>query len=270
MNTAAAAEAVTDFLTKTTINGNTIATGTLQVGDVNGANAMISGVTDRPNGESIRFAAGKNYANKYLSPYQVLDNGMVRFVNPLTGQKTFELGFNQSVGKVVFNIYDDNGNKIIELGSQGIIFNNYISDSWNPVDYFLIPAAYTASNNAMSQYINGNLEFTDYIDTPYGNYASITVNKTSNYWRYLAGRSYDSQNYVQYENFYYATDNNNNKPTPSVAKLADGWYTNIFQAKTEDTPNVVAQYNFTVNAFKIVNGVLNQILSLTISGTHHI
>ena len=267
LNTAAATAAVTSFM-QTTIDGNVVSTGTLQVGDVNGANAMISGVTDRPNGESIRFAAGQNYANKYRSPFQVLDNGMVRFVNPISGKKAFELGFNQAVGKVVFNIYDDNGNKIIELGSQGIIFNNYISDSWNPVDYFLIPADYTASNAAMSQYINDNLKFTDYNDTPYGNYASITVNKTSNYWKYLAGRSYDSQNYVQYENFYYATDNNNNKPTPSVAKLADGWYTSIFQAKTEDTPGIIAQYNFTVNAFKVVNGELNQVLSLTITGSH--
>lgn len=267
LNTAAAAAAVTSFM-QTTVDGNVVSTGTLQVGDVNGANAMICGVTDQPNGESIRFAAGRNYANKYLSPFQVLDNGMLRFVNPISGKKAFELGFNQAVGKVVFNIYDDNGNKIIELGSQGIIFNNYISDSWNPVDYFLIPAAYTASNAAMSQYIHDNLKFTDYNDTPYGNYASITVNKTSNYWKYLAGRSYDSQNYVQYENFYYATDNNNNKPTPSVAKLADGWYTDIFQAKTEDTPGIIAQYNFSVNAFKVVNGQLNQVLSLTITGSH--
>ena len=269
INTANAAASVTSFM-QTTIDGNVVSTGTLQVGDVNGANAMISGVTDRPNGESIRFAAGKNYANKYLSPYQVLDNGMVRFVNPISGMKAFELGFNQAVGKVVFNIYDDDGNKIIELGSQGIIFNNYISDSWNPVDYFLIPAAYTTSNAAMSQYIQDNLKFTNYTDTPYGNYASITVDKTSNYWRYLAGRSYDSQNYVQYENFYYATDNNNNKPTPSVAKLADGWYTGIFHAKTEDTPGIITQYNFTVNAFKVVNGQLNQVLSLTITGSHKI
>ena len=269
MNTASATAAVTSFM-QTTVDGNVVSTGTLQVGDVNGANAMISGVTDKPNGESIRFAAGQNYSNKYRSPFQVLDNGMLLFVNPLTGKTVFELGFNQAVGKVVFNIYDDDGNKIIELGSQGIIFNNYISDSWNPVDYFLIPAAYTTSNAAMSQYIHDNLKFTDYKDTPYGNYASITVDKTSNYWRYLAGRSYDSQNYVQYENFYYATDNNNNKPTPSVAKLADGWYTNIFQAKTEDTPSIVAQYNFTVSAFKIVNGELNQVLSLTITGSHRI
>lgn len=133
-NTAQATASVTNFL-QTTIDGNVVSTGTLQVGDVVGANAFISGVTDKPNGESIRFGAGKPYTQKQNSPFQVLDNGMVRFVNPLTGQRVFELGFNQAIGKVVFDIFGENGAKIVTIGQKGIEFLGYISDGFTQVGF---------------------------------------------------------------------------------------------------------------------------------------
>ena len=133
-NTAQATASVTNFL-QTTIDGNVVSTGTLQVGDVVGANAFISGVTDKPNGESIRFGAGKPYTQKQNSPFQVLDNGMVRFVNPLTGQRVFELGFNQAISKVVFDIFGENGVKIVTIGQKGIEFLGYISDGFTQVGF---------------------------------------------------------------------------------------------------------------------------------------
>lgn len=132
--TAAAAAAVTNFM-QTTIDGNVVSTGTLQVGDAVGANAFVSGVTDKQNGESIRFGAGKPYTQKQNSPFQVLDNGMVRFVNPLTGQRVFELGFNQAIGKVVFDIFGENGAKIVTIGQKGIEFLGYISDGFTQVGF---------------------------------------------------------------------------------------------------------------------------------------
>ena len=61
LNTAAAAAQVTSFL-QTTAQGNVVATGTLLVGDVLGGNAGVSGVTDKPNRESVRFWTGADYA----------------------------------------------------------------------------------------------------------------------------------------------------------------------------------------------------------------
>lgn len=226
--TAAAAAAVTSFM-HTTIDGNVVSTGTLQVGDVNGANAMISGVTDRPNGESIRFAAGKNYANKYLSPFQVLDNGMVRFVNPLTGQKTFELGFNQNSGKVVFDIYNDNGIKVASIGSQGIMFTGYIPESYTKRKFrklnttsfteTAIKADLTAS--IMLKWLFDRYPNTGMATDTTQYFYEIGLNTNVVAWEYNEGRNFESAGNAQYAGLY----TSENKLGP---KLPDGIYLKQF------------------------------------------
>ncbi|WP_300668881.1 hypothetical protein [Soonwooa sp.] len=209
INTAAAANAVTSFM-QTTVDGNVVSTGTLQVGDVNGANAMISGVTDRPNGESIRFAAGKPYSQKYLSPFQVLDNGMIRFVNPLTGQKTFELGFNQNTSKVTFDIYNDNGIKVASIGSQGIMFTGYVPESYTKRKFRkLNTTSFIESNilaelvaSIMQKYHTGNYPPTGpATDTTQFLY-DIGLNVDTVVYEYYEGRNFESADNSQYAGFY--------------------------------------------------------------------
>ncbi|MGL6039081.1 MAG: hypothetical protein ACRC0E_09395 [Soonwooa sp.] len=207
INTANNVANLTSFL-QTSIQGNVVGTGTLLVGDVLGANAMICGVTDRPNGESIRFAAGKPYAQKYNSPYQVLDNGMVRFVNPLTGQKTFELGFNQNTGKVVFDIYNDSGIKVASIGSQGIMFTGYIPESYKK---------YNLRKLTTTSFLKSDIEaeMTDKLNkfliaqsppptTPDDNWRQYDIGIATNYtaYNYNEGRNFESADNAKYVGFY--------------------------------------------------------------------
>ncbi|HEX8378032.1 MAG TPA: hypothetical protein VF602_09445, partial [Pedobacter sp.] len=71
---------ITDFLF-TSVNNNVIGTGVLLVGDALGNNnAFISGVID--NGlNSIAFAAGGSYANRYTLPFRVTQGGKVYMTN---------------------------------------------------------------------------------------------------------------------------------------------------------------------------------------------
>ncbi|MRJ09292.1 hypothetical protein EDL99_10540 [Ornithobacterium rhinotracheale] len=70
---------VTDFLS-TTIDGDVISTGVLQVGglDASGeskSNAGISGTTEKGEGNDVRFWAGSTAENKDNAPFRVLENG---------------------------------------------------------------------------------------------------------------------------------------------------------------------------------------------------
>ena len=111
----------TDFLTGTTIEGNAIATGTLLVGDGNGANAFISGITD-DGGNSIRFAAGANYSDKQNANFKIFDNGKVIAKNAdISGV------VNATSGSFTGNIIASSGkfgditsNKYFEIYSEGI------------------------------------------------------------------------------------------------------------------------------------------------------
>ena len=241
INTANAAASVTSFM-QTTVDGNVISTGTLQVGDVNGANAMISGVTDRPNGESIRFAAGKNYANKYLSTFQVLDNGMVRFVNPLTGQKTFELGFNKNTGKVVFDIYNENGVKIATIGTNGIEFTGYIPESYSKASFKKLNTTSFTESAILSVFTESIFE--RYITEPGPpRYYDIGFNIDTESWLYNEGRNFESAGNAQYVG-YYPTQNKLGTPIP------DGIYVRQL------VDNIINQEYINIEsvAFRIVSG----------------
>lgn len=255
INTAAAAAAVTDFLTKTTIDGNTVATGTLLVGDAVGANAMISGVTDKPAGESIRFAAGKPYAEKYLSPFQVLDNGMVRFVNPTTGQKTFELGFNQTTGKVVFDIYNDNGVKIASIGSQGIVFTGYIAESYTETKFRkLTTSNFTAS--AIRTEIQNQIQK---VATATGNpptnppWIQFDISIIENYTAYLynEGRNFESAGNAQYAG-YYPTANKFDSLIPNGIYVTD--LVQVVTVGTRFGQNYGYTFTYYAEVYRIENG----------------
>ncbi len=74
VNTANRLSQKTDFLSDTKINGNTIATGTLQVGNSQGANAGITGVG---GSNAVRFYAGTHFNGRNIAPYRVTNDGKI-------------------------------------------------------------------------------------------------------------------------------------------------------------------------------------------------
>lgn len=68
-------EQKTDFINDTKINGNTVATGAVMVGNSLGGNAGINGSGLSAN--DVRFWAGSSFANRANASYRVLDSGDV-------------------------------------------------------------------------------------------------------------------------------------------------------------------------------------------------
>lgn len=270
VNTAAAAAAVTSFM-QTTVDGNVVSTGTLQVGDVNGANAMISGVTDKPNGESIRFAAGKTYAEKYLSPFQVLDNGIVRFVNPATGQKTFELGYNQNTGKVVFDIYNDIGVKVATIGPSGISFTGFVPESYEPTSFRKLNTGTFTSGAITAElepllsklFIQSSPPFTPYPPFDWAVY-EILIQGNYNCFYYKAGRNFESAGNTQYEGFYVGENKFGSKVPNGIYAVPNRFSISIDEYGSDGyTWNTV--FNYATEVYLIQNGIITNSMIITIS-----
>lgn len=258
MNTASATATVTSFM-QTTIDGNVVSTGTLQVGDINGANAGITGVTDLDS-KSVRFYAGSNYDGKNTSPWNVDGSGVMRMYH-----SNKKLGFELGVidGNLVFNFYNNAGTKIMEMGSAGIIFANYIPDSWRNVGV-------RAIENTDDNTINRILEFSFYKSVNVG-YVIVDIKSNSSYFRYLAGNSYDSSNYKKYEAYYYATNNNNQKPGDSTEKKADGWYASVQQVTgTAVEDGQFSFYSIDVYCFRLESGLVVESKTITKTGSRKI
>ncbi|MCT4086690.1 phage tail protein [Elizabethkingia anophelis] len=259
----------------TTIDNNVVATGSLLVGDVVGNNAGISGVTDRGR-QSVRVYAGSPYANKNTAPFTLQDDGLIKMHHP-NGNKGFELGIVD--GKLVFNVYDDIGNKIMEMGSQGIIFSNYIPDSWTNLKLAKFDSANYSPYDAASvtNFANSNTRQI-MVNNPGGiedaQHWNVFVPKTEashiNYSTYSAGRSYDSNTYVIYEGIYFeGTLQKPQKPNNSTPKLADGWYYNIVFLsvwKQWDNPNMTGQYSYPFQLFRLSAGKVVETKDYTING----
>lgn len=265
---------ITNFLS-TTVDGNVIASGTMLVGDVTGGNAGITGVTDQGS-NSVRIFAGSNYANKNKAPLNILDSGLIKMHHP-NGNKGFELGIVN--GKLVFNVYDDIGNLIMEMGSQGIIFSNYIPDSWTNLKLAKFDSANYSPYDATSvtNFANTNTRQI-MVNNPGGiedaQHWNINVPKTEashiNYSTYSAGRSYDSNTYVIYEGVYFeGTLQKPQKPNGSIAKLADGWYYNIVFLsvwKKYGDPYQTGAYSYTFQLFRLSAGKVVETKDYTING----
>lgn len=68
-----------DFINDTKINGNTVATGALMVGNSLGGNAGING--SGASTTDVRFWAGSSFANRANASFRVLDNGKLYATN---------------------------------------------------------------------------------------------------------------------------------------------------------------------------------------------
>ncbi|UIO96338.1 hypothetical protein LYZ41_19320 [Elizabethkingia miricola] len=273
-NTANRVSQLTSFM-NTTVDGNVVATGSLLVGDVVGNNAGLTGVTDRGR-QSVRMYAGAPYANKNTAPFTLQDDGLIKMHHP-NGNKGFELGIVD--GKLVFNVYDDVGNKIMEMGSAGIVFANYIPDSWST--FYLgkfNSSSYNPYNlNEVSSFANGNTK-QEMINSP-GNIDDpehwiVTIPKSDSEWvnysQYSAGTSYDSNTYKKYEGIYYkGTLQKPQKPNDYTEKLADGWYyytvsTHVW--KQRGNPNMNGRYEYAFTLFRLSQGQLVETLNYELSG----
>lgn len=227
-NTAAAAAAVTSFM-QTTIDGNVVSTGTLQVGNVNGANAGITGVSDQPNGRSVRFFAGANYAQKNTARWLVRDDGVEeQWINGvlirqrgviggvyaeswfnLNGQLAKKITFTPQ-GKIQEEWYN-NGVLAYQIGQNGIYYVSEIPESYTPI--ILIDFSTNASpvdQNALKNAIKLRI-WQKSSDPTY-----FELRGSYEAFEYNAGRNVYSEYNKQFEGYKKTQSLNNN--------INDGWY----------------------------------------------
>lgn len=182
----------------TTINNNVIATGTLMVGDVVGANALITGVTDRGE-KSVRMAAGTTYSSKNTAAWNVLDDGTMNFHHP-NGNLAFEFGLQN--GKFVMNGYHESGFKIFELSpNRGLVNVAYIPESWTLSELFNVNqsqealdenAAINTVHNAVIKTVDQWGDFPDIWNT-----VELKLNTNYSCWEYYAGTHPDNEQYQE-------------------------------------------------------------------------
>ena len=226
----------------TTIDGGLFMTEVLQVGTNNEINAFISGVTDAGE-DSIRFGAGKPYADKTFAPFQVLDNGLVRFVHPDTGNIVFELGAKS--GKVVFDIFNENGIKVATIGDQGIVFTGYIPEGFNDLRVRRL----THQDGNVTQIKNEVVSNSSFlIDNHDGSYQFFLGGADDHGYQYYAGYNFESANNAIYEGKIFEQKNKLGN------YLTDGWYAMYFSL-------IVVQSDFltiSTEIYKIVNGIITE------------
>ncbi|QNS40182.1 hypothetical protein H0S70_07145 [Chryseobacterium manosquense] len=216
--TAAAAASVTSFM-QTTVDGNVVATGTLQVGDVNGANAGITGVTDRGR-DSVRFYAGSNYAGKDTSAWSVSDNGLHRFHHP-NGKLGLEIGVKD--GEIVINGYHESGFKTYEMSpNRGLVNVSYIPESFSPQKSRYFGTTY--NEESIKNTLVGMLTHTmiDYgpnalPDRRYNRQWKLSNDLLGNVFLYSAGTHPNNEQYKPLAG-YKANNYNRNE------NAQDGWY----------------------------------------------
>lgn len=222
----------------TTINNNVVATGTLEVGDVVGANAGITGVTDRGR-QSVRLYAGSTYAGKNTAPwyvddygveYQYLNGVMIRRRGVINGSYVDEL-YNISgqlakktaivSGKILEEWYN-NGQLVYQIGENGIYFVREIPESYT--EYRMLKLIDGIGSNPTSQekddladfIINRTCGVNPIPGT--GKFDRYNIYGDRSLFLYNAGQNVNSQSNKQYEGYKNSQNKYDNAP--------DGWYVN--------------------------------------------
>lgn len=231
---------ITSFL-NTTIDNNVVATGTVLVGDVVGANGGITGVTD--NGmDSVSLWFGSDYVNRNTAPFRVTQGGKVALEmksqsNSLQGVYIENGNFiwRDNAGLIRRTIGWENGFPIDKSYSSGGIllyeFNAYGFHSYAIPDGFTQQAFFKVNNSNINEsasnlsslitpYVTkdgGRKQYTDpetgHIELYWEYY--LTLNKNYNCWLYQAG-NIDPNNY-QYQGF--KTSN-----IDKTLNVPNGWY----------------------------------------------
>lgn len=129
----------------TSIDGGVLMSEIISVGDDDGQNAFISGITDFGD-ESIRFAAGADYEHKNDAPFKVLDNGKLISKNAdIAGKITSSEGMigswsitqtslTSQTGRIIFGTTDQFDN----LQDGVMIANNTSPSAPNMLNNFRI------------------------------------------------------------------------------------------------------------------------------------
>ncbi|WP_407497498.1 hypothetical protein [Elizabethkingia meningoseptica] len=222
----------------TTIDNNVVATGTLMVGDVAGANAGITGVTDRGR-QSVRLYAGSTYAGKNTAPwyvddygveYQYLNGVMIRRRGIINGSYVDEL-YNMSgqlakrtaivAGKILEEWYN-NGQLVYQIGENGIYFVREIPESYTEYRMLKLidgigPNPTQQQKDDLSDYILNRTCGVNPIPST-GKFDRYNIYGDRSLFLYNAGQNVNSQSNKQYEGYKNSQNKYDNAP--------DGWYIN--------------------------------------------
>ncbi|MDE5530429.1 hypothetical protein KRE43_12870 [Elizabethkingia meningoseptica] len=220
----------------TTIDNNLVATGTLMVGDVAGANAGITGVTDRGR-QSVRLYAGSTYAGKNTAPwyvddygveYQYLNGVMIRRRGVINGNYVDEL-YNISgqlakktaivSGKILEEWYN-NGQLVYQIGENGIYFVREVPESYTEYRMLKLidgigPNPTQQQKDDLSDYILNRTCGVNPIPAS-GKFERYNIYGDRLLFLYNAGQNVNSQSNKQFEG--YKTSQNKYENAP------DGWY----------------------------------------------
>jgi|GEM_PF-1935802 len=263
-NTANSVAQITSFL-GTTIDDNVVATGTLLVGDVIGANAGITGVTDMGE-ESVRMWVGADYENRYKAPWRLHDNGFMKGSHQI-GEKhdAFRWGVDEN-GTPVLDFFHHTGFKTFTLDpNRGLIAVNYIPESWTNVRMLDMNQSSPTLNVADARtFLQSEITSTiDYI----GEGLDVIMVKTF-FLNVLGQLYYDYQNGTHPENAQYESNRGYKSTYGSrTANIPNGWYAFDFGVLGfyRNPPN----FNETVNyaLYYIQNGKVanTQMITLTLT-----
>ena len=109
----------TNFLSDTYIEGNTIATGTMILGNSLGVQAGITGVGYA--NDDVRFWAGSNYTNRANAPFHVLQDGTLHATNAhISGQIEAQSGKISGNLELLGVLYSGNWEREIVNGKETI------------------------------------------------------------------------------------------------------------------------------------------------------
>ena len=265
LNTANKAAAVTNFM-QTTVDGNVVSTGTLQVGSVTGANAGITGVVD--DADPVRIWAGALYANRKTAPWRIHESGFQRG-NHQSGNKplAFEWGVNAD-GTPVIDFYHVTGFKTFTLDpNRGLIAVNYTPESWTYIWLLSIGQSSATLNSATAETFLKTKITEDYFYENPGIIGEVQV-KSFFMSRDAATLYYDYQNGTHPNNIQYApivgykTTNGNRN-----ANIPNGWYAMSFEylGSYRQPPNLSVSVQYAL--YYILDGKVTktQMVTLTLN-----
>ena len=247
----------------TMINGRYITTGKIQsVDNLTWFDLDLSafdlggtaGMTGRGTLADYFLWAGSNYTNRQSAPFGVTKDGLLVFRND-DGQIIFEVGLKG--GKVAFNIYNDLGVKVAEIGSQGIVFTGYISESYSKRNMLKLTTSTFEEAEVKAEIINALVKYTDYSDAS-NTYYLVGMQTNDVSFFYSSGRNFESAGNAQYEGFY-PTENKLGLP------IENGIYIHQSVIPYIDDGDPFNEINYTAQAYLIIGGKVTNVLNISFS-----
>lgn len=130
------------------------------------------------------------------------------------------------------NWYDESGTLVYSLTSKGIIYTDFIPESWRTYNVWFVQTGATNLTKAQKEStLNNSFPYSKQVTSVYkdsitnkNRYSSkmylegIPTSKKISVSKYNAGRNPDSESNKQYEKFFFADENK------FGAKIQDGWY----------------------------------------------